>query len=120
RVAGRTMGKALHQVGTAIELAGEHRIRPEFPDLEKHELPTGNQTAHRERKWENIGWPIGPDRLACHQEGVDCLQVCPRYLGEMIVGKCRIEMRSVAPHTLAHCAPKSRLRPPSDPGIGVS
>ena len=60
-----------------------------------------------------------PDGFARHQEGVERAQVADGRLGEMIVGKGRIEVGAVAPHALAHGPQEGRLRPSPNARIGI-
>ena len=119
RVAGAAMRQALDQIGAAIPFGTLRRVRPVGAGAQEQQLPSGDDHAMVEREGQLVLPCCCANRLARHQEGIERAVVVIADIGEMVVGKGRIEMPALAIDAGAHGAPKGRFRPAADAGLRI-
>ena len=118
-MAGATMRQPLDQISAPIPFRAARRVRLIGAGAKKQQFPTGNDEALIEREWKLVGWRGGVNRLPRHQIGIERAVVFIADVGEVIVGKGRIEMLADAVDARAHGATERSLRPAPDPGLRI-
>ena len=113
------MRQALDQIGAAIPFRAPGGVGPVAAAMKEQQFPAGDDKTLIERKAELVGAGRGVNRRPRHQIGVERPVVVVGDIGEMIVGKGRIELLAVAVDAIAHGAAKGLFRPLADPGLGV-
>ena len=113
------MREPLDQIGAAIPFRALGAVRLVGAAMQEQELPAGDQDAVIERKGKLVFARRRADRLPRHQVSVKRAIILIADIGEMIVGKCRVEMPAVAIDARAHGAAERGFGPSADPGLWI-
>ncbi len=118
-VAGAAMREPLDQIGAAIPFRTFVRRRPIRSVTQEEQLPTRNEPALIIRERHLVRARRRMHRLAGHQEGIERTVVLVGDVGEMVIGKRRVEMMSVAVHSRTHGAAERSFGPSTDAALGI-
>jgi hypothetical protein len=107
------------QIGAAIPFRALRRVRLIGAATKEQQLPAGDDKPLIERKRKLVRAGRRMNGLPCHQVRVERLVIFVGHIGEVIVGKCRIQVLPVAIDSRPHGTTKGGFRPPADPGLGI-
>ena len=113
------MRKAFDQIGAAIPFRALCAVRLPAVVAKEQQLPARDHKALIERKRQFVRTRRRMNRLPCHQIGIERPVIVVRDVGEMIVGKGRVEMPAVAVDAGPHRAAERGFRPAADAGLRV-
>ena len=86
---------------------------------QEQQFPARDRDALVERKGKLVRAGRRVDRLPRHQKGIERAVILIADIGEVVVGKGRIEVLAVAIDAGAHGAPERRFRPAADAGLRI-
>src|SRR5947207_14899270 len=118
-MAGAAMREPLDQIGAAIPFRALGAVRTVTAGMQKQQLPARDQDAIIERKGKLVLASRRANRLARHQEGVERAIILIADIGEVIIGKCRIEVAAVTTNARAHGAAECSFGPSTDTGLRI-
>ena len=113
------VAQSFDDVCAAVPLFVPGLVRLQRAGSKKQQLSPGKQQSLIEWKAQLIRWSLGLNGLDAHEMGVNRAEIIIRNPREIVIGEGRIEVTTLAVHSLAHGADKGVLRPSSDPGGGV-
>src|SRR3984893_15896681 len=119
RVTGSAMSWSLDQIAAAIPFYALAGVSFQAGLAKKQNFPSGNNRAEAEWKRKLICRDNVAGRRYAHQERIQGVNIFICRLGEMIIGKCRVELPSFAIDALMHGATERLFRPSPDPCFKV-
>ena len=118
-MASAAMRQPFDQIGAAIPFRALSGVRLVGAVAQKQQFPARDHHALIERKGKLVGAGGRVGRLPRHQKGVERAVILIADIGEMIIGKGRIEVLAAAIDARAHGAAERGFRPAADPGLRV-
>ena len=113
------MSQSFDQIAAAIPLDALAGVVFQAGLAKKQKFPSGDDRAKAEWKRKLICRDNVTDRRYAHQERIQGVNIFICRLGEMIIGKCRVELPSFAIDALVHGATKRLFGPGPDPRFKV-
>src|SRR3984957_13930498 len=111
RVTGSAMSQSLDQIAAAIPFYALAGVFFQEGLAKKQNFPSGDDRAEAEWKRKLICRDNVADRRYAHQERIEGVNIFICRLGEMIIGKCWVELLSFAIDALVHGATERIFRP---------
>ena len=117
-VAGAAMCQSLDQIGAAVPFRAFRAVGTIGAMAQEQQLPARDDDALIERKRQLVVAGRLANRPPRHEIRIERAVVFVGNIGEMIIGKGRIEMPAVAVDARLHGAAERGFRPAADPGLG--
>src|SRR5262249_37224230 len=113
------VSKSFDQISATVPISALGGLRLEFIMTQVKQLPARQYGSPVEREWQIVGLGFRRDRRARHQERVERVRIRIVDIDEVVVGKNRIEVMTIAGNTGTQGTSERVFRPSADAGRGI-